>query len=411
MPLTDTAIRNVQPGPKANRLFDGGGLYLEISPAGGKLWRLKYRFAGKERRLALGTYPATSLKDARSKRDEAKRLLESGIDPSEAKRAEKLRKEELAANSFETVAREWLLKHMSNRSPSHRTKVTRRLEREVFPYLGRRPIAEIKAPEILAVIQRIEKRNILESAHRALQHIGQVMRYAVATGRAEADPTQSLRGALPPSTPKHMAAPIEPTQVGSLLRAVEGFNGGPVVAAALRLLPLLFVRPGELRTMRWEQIDFETQEWRYTTSKTKTEHLVPLSQQAMAILNELHPLTGHLPGGWVFPGGRSPKQPMSNMAINAAYRRLGIDTQNELTGHGWRACARTLLHERLGYAPEIIEHQLAHSVPSPLGRAYDRTRFVTERRIMMQAWSDYVDSLRTGATVLPFYAKDTNTFR
>ncbi len=401
MALTDTTIRNAKPGPKPTRLFDGGGLYLEVSPAGGKLWRVKYRFAGKERRLALGSYPATSLKDARSKRDDAKRLLEAGIDPGETRRTEKLRQEELAANSFETVAREWLLKHMANRSPSHSTKVTRRLEREVFPYLGHRPIAEIKPPEILAVVQRIERRNILESAHRALQHIGQVMRYAVATGRAEADPTQSLRGALPPSTPKHMAAPTEPTQVGGLLRTIDGFNGGPVVGAALRLLPLLFVRPGELRTMRWEQIDFEAKEWRYTTSKTKTEHLVPLSSQAIAILEDIRPLTGHLPGGWVFPGGRSPKAPMSNMAINAAYRRLGIDTQGELTGHGWRACARTLLHERLGYAPEVIEHQLAHAVPDALGKAYNRTRFITERTKMMQDWGDYLDKLRTGAEVIP----------
>lgn len=403
--LTDPAIRNANPGPKPIRLFDGGGLYLEISPAGGKLWRLKYRYAGKEKRLALGTYPTTGLKDARAKRDEAKRILEAGVDPGETKRTEKQRKAALSANSFEVVAREWLQKHMSDKSPSHKAKVTRRLERDVFPYLGRRPVADIKAPEVLEVAQRIERRNILESAHRATQHIGQVMRYAVATGRAEADPTQSLRGALPTSKPKHMAAPTEPAQVGGLLRSIEGFKGGPVVAAALKLLPLLFVRPGELRTMRWEQIDAETMEWRYTTSKTKTEHIVPLSRQAFAILEELRPLTGHLPGGWVFPGGRTPKSPMSDMAINAAYRRLGIDTQNELTGHGWRACARTLLHERLGYAPEIIEHQLAHSVPDALGRAYNRTRFITERRKMMQAWADYLDGLASGANVVPLHGK------
>lgn len=403
--LTDPAIRNANPGPKPIRLFDGGGLYLEISPAGGKLWRLKYRYAGKEKRLALGTYPTTGLKDARAKRDEAKRILEAGVDPGETKRTEKQRKAALSANSFEVVAREWLQKHMSDKSPSHKAKVTRRLERDVFPYLGRRPVADIKAPEVLEVAQRIERRNILESAHRATQHIGQVMRYAVATGRAEADPTQSLRGALPTSKPKHMAAPTEPAQVGGLLRSIEGFKGGPVVAAALKLLPLLFVRPGELRTMRWEQIDAETMEWRYTTSKTKTEHIVPLSRQAFAILEELRPLTGHLPGGWVFPGGRTPKSPMSDMAINAAYRRLGIDTQNELTGHGWRACARTLLHERLGYAPEIIEHQLAHSVPDALGRAYNRTRFITERRKMMQAWADYLDGLASGANVVPINSK------
>jgi integrase len=199
-----------------------------------------------------------------------------------------------------------------------------------------------------------------------------------------------------------MAAPTDPEKVAEVLRMVDAFAGGPVVGAALRLLPLLFVRPGELRTMRWEQIDFEAKEWRYTTSKTKTEHLVPLSKQALAILEDLRPLTGHLPGGWVFPGGRSPKNAMSDAAINAAYRRLGIDTRNELTGHGWRACARTLLHEQLGYVPEIIEHQLAHAVPDALGRAYNRTRFIEQRKKMMQAWADYLDRLREGAKVVPF---------
>lgn len=396
MALTDTTIRNAKPGPKPIRLFDGGGLYLEVSPAGGKLWRLKYRIDGKEKRLALGTYPTTSLKDARSKRDEARKLLAAGIDPGR-----KAEKAEPAPDTFEAVAREWFSRHLEAKAPGHRDKVVRRLERDVFPHLGSRPVAEIKAPEILAVVRRIEARNVLETAHRALQNIGQVIRYAVATGRAEADPTQSLRGALAPWKPQHMAAPTDPAKVGEILRALDAFSGGPVVGAALRLLPLVFVRPGELRTMRWEQIDFEAKEWRYTVSKTKTDHLVPLSRQALAILEDIRPLTGHLPGGWVFPGGRSPKSPMSNAAINAAYRRLGIDTRNELTGHGWRAAARTLLHENLNYPPEIIEHQLAHSVPDTLGRAYNRTRFIAERRKMMQAWADYLHTLKAGAEVIP----------
>ena len=298
-------------------------------------------------------------------------------------------------NSFEAIAQEWINRHLANKAPAHRSKVVRRLERDVFPYIGKRPVAEIKAPEVLSVVRRIESRNAVETAHRALQNIGQVLRYAVATGRAELDPTPSLRGALSPVSPKHMAAPTDPAQVGEFLRMIDAFSGSPSVAAIIRLIPLVFVRPGEIRTMRWEHIDFEAKEWRYVTSKTKTEHLVPLSRQAIAILKDIQPVTGHLPGGWVFPGGRSPLKPLSDAAINAAYRRLGIDTQNELTGHGWRACARTLLHERLQYAPEIIEHQLAHAVPDALGRAYNRTRFITERHEMMQAWGDYLDKIKT----------------
>lgn len=402
MPLTDPTVRNAKPTGKTRKLFDGGGLYLEVAPSGGKWWRLKYRFAGKEKRLSLGTYPQVSLKEARERRDGARKLLVDGIDPSAHRKAKKATQVELATNTFEAIGREWIGRHLSKKSIAHRDKVTRRLEREVFPYLGKRPISEITAPEILAVVRRVEARNHLETAHRALQHIGQVIRYAVATGRAESDPTQTLRGALPPATVKHMAAPTEPEQVAEMLRMAEAFAGSPVVSAALRLLPLLFVRPGELRTMRWEQIDLKAREWRYTTSKTKTEHLVPLSKQAIAILEDIRPLTEHLPGGWVFPGGRSSKNAMSDAAINAAYRRLGIDTRNELTGHGWRACARTLLHEQLGYAPEIIEHQLAHAVSDALGRAYNRTRFIEQRKEMMQTWADYLDALCKGAQVVPF---------
>lgn len=402
MPLTDTAIRNAKPGAKNIKLFDGAGLYLEITPPGSKLWRLKYRYLGAEKRLALGAYPAVSLKEARIKRDEARAHLAAGRDPGAVKQAEKLRAAALAADSFEVVAREWIDRHLSTKAESHRDKVIRRLERDVFPFLGRRPIAEISAPEILAVLRRIESRGVLETAHRAQQNIGQVIRYAVATGRATNDPTQALRGALPPYKPEHMAAPADdPAAVGTILRAMDAFKGGPIVAAALELLPLVFCRPGELRTMRWEQIDFDAALWRYTVSKTQTEHIVPLSRQALAVLRDLQPLTGHLPGGWVFPGGRSPMQPLSDAAINASYRRLGIDTRNELTGHGWRAVARTLLHERLGFAPEVIEHQLAHRVPDALGTSYNRTKFLSERKRMMQKWADYLDKLKTGADVIP----------
>jgi len=405
MALTDTAIRNVKLKARTFGLYDGKGLYLEVTPKGSKRWRFRYRRPGigKENRLSLGLYPEISLKKAHAKRDEARALLADGADPGDARRAAKEHKAQLAAESFEAVAREWFERHLSKKAPGHRDKVVRRLERDVFPYLGRRPVAKIKAPEILTVVRRIERRGVLETAHRALQNIGQVIRYAIATGRAEDDPTPALRGALPPVAPKHMAAPVEPAAVGAILRACDAFEGGPVVAAAIRLLPLLFARPGEFRTMRWEHLDLEAAEWRYTASKTGTEHLVPLGRQAVAIIEDLRPLTGHLPGGWVFPGGRTPLRPMSNAAINAAYRRLGIDTRTELTGHGWRATARTLLNERLNYPPEVIEHQLAHAVPDTLGRAYNRTKFLKERREMMQAWADYLDTLKHGADVVPIH--------
>jgi integrase len=404
--LTDTYLRNLRPKDRLYRESDGKGLYIEVTPAGAKLWRFRYRLDGKTNMVSLGRYPSVSLAQARRLRDEYRAKLDQGIDPAQAKKKEKLQRQILNATTFEAIASEWIERHLSSKAPGHREKVVRRLERDVFPYLGSRPIADITAPEILQVVRRIEKRGVLETAHRALQNIGQVIRYAIATGRATFDPTPSLRGALPPVKSRHMAAPTDsPSKVGEFLRMMEAFKGGPVVAAALRLLPYLFVRPGELRTMRWEDVDLQAAEWRFITSKTKTEHIVPLSRQALAILRDLYPLTGHLPGGWVFPGGRSPLKPLSEAAINAAYRRLGIDTQNELTGHGWRATARTFLHERLNYPAEIIEHQLAHAVPDSLGRAYNRTRFLADRKKMMQAWGDYLDDLRNQTIVVPFATK------
>lgn len=400
--LTDVAIRAAKPGDKITKLFDEKGLYLAILPTGAKSWRLKYRVAGKEKTLTLGQWPEVSLKEARRRRDEARALLSEGTDPGAARQAERQRQAELSAHSFEAVAREWAARHLRQRSAVHAQNVMSRLERFVFPAIGHRPIAELTAREILEVVRRVEALNILETAHRVKWSIGQVIRYAIATDRADSDPTQALRGALPPAKPRHMAAPADdPAKVGEILRAIEAFSGTPQVAAALRLAPLLFVRPGELRTMRWEQIDWQAREWRYRASKTGTDHVVPLARQALAILEDLRPLTGHLPGGWVFPGGRTPLRPLSNVAINAALKRLGIDTRQELTGHGWRAVARTLLHEKLGYPPEVIEHQLAHRVPDALGNAYNRTRFLEQRREMMQRWADYLDTLRDGAQVIP----------
>lgn len=399
MPLTDTELRKAKPSEKTRRLFDSGGLYIEISPAGGKLWRLKYRFSGKEKRLALGIYPEVSLAEARKRREAARELLAGGIDPGEHRKIQKATKAEQAANSFEAVAREWYAKHFPNWAVSHAEKIIRRLEGDVFPWLGKRPIAEIGAPDLLKVLRRVEGRGALDTAHRVHQNCGQILRYAVATGRAQRDPSADLRGALPPAKHTHFASITDPSQVGELLRAIDGFRGTFVVQSALRLAPLFFVRPGELRKALWADFDLNKAEWCYLVTKTKTEHLVPLSTQALKILADLRNLTGN--GAYVFPG-RDPKKPMSDAAINAALRRMGYDTSTEITGHGFRAMARTILHQELEFAPEVIEHQLAHRVSDSLGAAYNRTKFIKQRRIMMQRWADYLDKIKSGAKVIPF---------
>ena len=402
MPLTNTALRNAKAGPNPIRLFDGGGMYLEVSPTGGKWWRLKYRYAGKEKRLSLGVYPEISLKDARERRDQARKLLAEGIDPSEQRKALKASRADRAANSFEVVTREWYAKHSPNWAEIHADRIIRRFEHDIFPWMGGRPVAEISAPELLAVVRRIEARGALETAHRALGACGQVFRYAVATGRAERDASADLRGALPPVKGEHFAAITDPKRVGELLRALDGYQGTLTVQCALRLAPLVFVRPGELRRAQWADIDLDAAEWRYTVTKTDTPHIVPLSTQAVAILRELHGLTGG--GQYVFPGGRSPKRPMSDNAILAAMRRMGIG-KDEMSGHGFRAMARIILDEVLGVRPDLIEHQLAHAVRDPNGRAYNRTAHLPERRKMMQAWADYLDALAVGADkVVPLRA-------
>ncbi|TPQ45477.1 integrase [Burkholderia ubonensis] len=397
MPLTDVEIRNAPPREKAYRLTDGSGMYLEVSPAGGKYWRFKYRFAGKEKRLALGVYPEVSGKEARLRRDEARRLLANGIDPGIERKVQKAATVERAANSFEAVAREWFARQSPGWAKSHADKIIARLEKDVFPWLGGRAIAEIKAPEVLAVLRRVEARGALDTSHRVHQNCGQVFRYAVATGRAERDVSADLRGALPPARHTHFASVTEPEEVAGLLRALDGFQGTFVVQCALRLAPLLFVRPGELRTAEWAQFDLEKAQWRYTVSKTKTEHLVPLARQAVEILRDLHALTGQR--RYVFPG-RDVSKPMSGAAINAALRRMGFDTKTEITGHGFRAMARTILHERLRFPSEVIEHQLAHKVPDALGTAYNRTKFIDDRVVMMQKWADYLEQLKDGADVV-----------
>jgi len=396
MPLTDTAIRKTKPGDRTQKLFDGGGLYLEVAPSGGKWWRLKYRYGGKEKRLSLGVYPDISLKEARDKRDVARKQLANDIDPSEHRKATKAARAEQSANSFEVIAREWYARHAANWVPSHGDRIIRRLERDIFPWLGNKPVAGVTAPQLLEVIRRIEQRGALETAHRALSNCGQVFRYAVATGRAERDPSGDLRGALPPVKGTHFASVTEPAKVAEILRALDGYEGTLPVRCALRLAPLVFVRPGELRHAEWSDIDLDAAEWRYTVTKTDTPHIVPLASQAVAILRELEPLTSR--GRYVFPSARHPKgdRPMSDNAVLAAMRRLGIG-KDEMSGHGFRAMARTILDEVLGFRPDFIEHQLAHAVRDPNGRAYNRTAHLPERRKMMQAWADYLDSLKIGA--------------
>ena len=396
MPLTDVTVRTAKPREKPYKLSDSGGLYLEVTPAGGKRWRWKYRVGGREKLLSMGVYPDVPLAAARARRDDARKLLASGVDPSVQRQGEKAAQAESAANSFEVIAREWFDKHQSGWAESHSSKVMTRLEKDVFPYIGSLPIVEIAPPELLKVLQRIEERGALETAHKARFSCGQVFRYAIATGRAERDISADLRGALPPVRTKHMASVTDPSLVGPLLRALHGYEGTQTVRCALRLAPLLFVRPGELRNAKWADIDLDKAEWRYRVTKTELDHIVPLASQAIEILKELRLLTGR--GLYVFPGARSIKRPMSENTVNAALRRLGIP-QEDLTGHGFRAMARTILDEVHGFRPDVIEHQLAHAVRDPLGRAYNRTSHLPERRRMMQRWADYLDELRSGNVV------------
>jgi integrase len=400
MPLSNTAILNAKPTDKPYALTDERGLSILIQPTGGKWWRFRYRFEGKAKMLSFGVYPDVGLKDARERRDAARKLLADGVDPGEHRKAAKAVKVERAANSFEVIGREWFEKNRETWAPSHADKIIKRLENDVFPWLGGKAIAEITAPDVLTVLRRIEGRGTLDTAHRAGGNCSQIFRYAIATGRAVRDPVPDLRGALPPARGGNFAAITEPAKVAELLRAIDAFSGTFVVKSALLLAPLLFVRPGELRRAEWAGFDLDKAEWGYFVTKTKSDHLVPLASQALAILKELHALTGH--GRYVFPG-RDPQKAMSEAAVNAALRRMGYDTKTEITGHGFRAMARTILHEELHQKPEVIEHQLAHKVPDALGTAYNRTKFLKERKAMMQLWADYLDTLKAGAEVIPLH--------
>jgi integrase len=402
MALTDLAVRNAKPAEKQQKLFDSSGLFLLITPAGGKRWVLKYRVNGKEKSLALGMYPEVTLVEARKRRDAAREKLAGGIDPGEAKKADRRAAKLAAINSFEAVALAWMDERRPYVEAAQYDKTLARFKNDAFPWLGKRPITEIEAPDILDVLKRVDSRGARFTAHRLRGEISRVFRYGIKEGFCKTDPARDLTGAIPPAQTTHFASITEPTKVGEMLRSFDAFSGTFPVRCALRLAPLLFVRPGELRQAGWAEIDLDKGEWRYHVSKTKTEHLVPLAAQAVAILRELHSLTGA--GHYVFPGARDRKRPMSEAAINAALRRLGYDTRTEITGHGFRAMARTILHEELEQKPEVIEHQLAHAVPDNLGGAYNRTRFIKERRAMMQKWADYLDRLKGGAEIIPINA-------
>lgn len=391
--LNDLIIRNAKPREKAFKLSDGGGMYLEVMPIGSKLWRLKYRFGGKEKRLSLGAYPEVSLKDARAKRAELRRQLDSGKDPSVVRRVAQAEAIARSENTFEVVARRWYAMKLPRWAPAHAERVLSRLERDVLPVVGTLPIDAVTPRLLLLAMRKIEARGVIETAHRALQDCGQVFRYAIAEGLLQSDPSRDLRGALPPVKSKHFSAATDAKGAARILQAVYGYEGSAVVRAALRFAPLTFVRPGELRSARWADIDFDAAEWRFTASKTDTPHIVPLSTQALEVLKELHPVTGH--GEFVFPNERGGGRPMSENTVLMALRTLGIG-KDEMTGHGFRAMARTILDEVLGERPDLIEHQLAHAVRDPNGRAYNRTAHLRERRRMMQRWADYLDELRAG---------------
>ncbi len=416
---SDTTIRNIKPGDPRKRLSDGEGLYLLLFVKGGAHgWRLDYTIHGKRKTLSLGTYPDTGLKAARARADQARELVAAGTDPSDKRKeasarhaqAREASQREAAglptAGSFEEVAREWFANRRDEWAPSYGDKIIRRLEVDVFPWLGREHVGSITPPQLLDVLRRIEARGVIETAHRALENCGQVFRYAVATGRALSNPARDLKDAMKKPAVKHFPAITDPVRLGELLRACDGYQGTHVVRAALQLVPLLLLRPGELRHAHWSEFDLDAGVWTVPAARMKREkrgklhgkpHIVPLPWQALDTLRELHTLTGG--GEYVFRGERHHDRPMSENTVNAALRAMGFGA-DEVVGHGFRATARTMMAERLGLPEAVIEAQLAHSVRDSLGRAYNRTEFEAQRLDLMQQWADYLDKLRKGAEVI-----------
>ncbi|TLZ42922.1 MAG: DUF4102 domain-containing protein [Gammaproteobacteria bacterium] len=393
--LSDTKVRAAKPSEKAYKLYDERGLFLFVTRTGGRLWRLKYRMRGREKLISLGAYPDVGLKRAREKRDEARELIADGIDPS----AVRQERRSALLETFEAVAQEWLELQTKSLAPETISILGARLKSALYPYLGSKPVAEITAQELLGALRRIEARGRHETAHRVRALAGRVLRYAVATGRAQHDVAADLKEALAPVKSKNFASVTDPKRVGELLRAIHGYSGQPVTALALKLAPLVFVRPGELRAAEWSEFDLENAEWRIPGARMKMgdPHVVPLAHQALAILRELQPLARG--GRYLFPSLRTRDRPMSDNTINAALRRLGY-TSEEQTGHGFRSMASTLLNEQ-GFPPDVIELQLAHTERNKVRAAYNKAQRLAERRKMMQAWADYLDGLRTGAQVIP----------
>ena len=392
MSLSDTQLRNMKATGKAKKISDGGGLYLHLSPAGGKLWRMAYRFEGKQKTVCFGAYPALSLKEAREKRDESKALLARGIDPSLHKQAAKAASIAETANAYEVVAREWHAKYAPGWTESNAERVLARQAKDVFPFIGKRPIAQISAPELLTVLRKVEERGALDTAHRILQDTSRIFRYAIATGRAERDPAADLKGALTVPRKGHFATIVDTKEIGQLLRDVDAYSGNLVVRAALRLAPYVFVRPGELRKAEWTEFDLENAEWRIPAKRMKMRvlHIVPLSRQVLGILCDLHPYSGD--GPYLFPSLRAKSAPISDMTLLAGLRRLGY-AKEQMTVHGFRSLASTLLNEQ-GYNKDWIERQLAHGERNSVRASYNYAEYLPERRKMMQSWADFLDSLR-----------------
>lgn len=390
--LTEARIRALKAPEKAKKLFDGGGLFLLVQPNGSRLWRLKYRVEGREKLLALGAYPEVGLKAARERREAARRQLAAGMDPGVERKVQKLAR----ANTFEAVASEWLEKHRSKFTDTTFSKARWMLEDLLFPYIGARPIDSIEATDLLVPLRKIEARGRMETAHRTKWRAGEIFEYAIATGRAKRNPAADLRKALAPVRSKSRAAITDPARIGDLLRALDGYSGQLGTEIALKVSPLLFVRPGELRAAEWEEFTLDGKEpvWRIPAERMKMreEHLVPLSRQAVALLRELEPVTG--PDGYLFPSLRTAARPMSENTINAALRRLGY-SKDEMTAHGFRAMASTCLNEQ-GFPPDVIELQLAHAERNKVRAAYNRAQRLPERRKLMQAWADYLGALRAG---------------
>ncbi len=397
MPLTNVQVKNAKPKDKSYKMADERGLYLLVNPNGSKLWKMKYRYVGREKKLSFGSYPDVSLAQAREMRDDARSKLAKDIDPGVLKNSLKRSKQIAAENSFEIIAREWHAKFTPKWTKEHGERILIRLEQNIFPWVGKRPIIEITAPELFSALRRVEARGAIETAHRISQVCGQVFRYAIVTGRAERDPSADLRGALAPVKQKHHASITDPLKVGKLLQAINAYEGFFVTKCALQLAPLFFVRPGELRHAEWSEFDLEKAEWRIPAEKMKMreQHIVPLSTQAITLLQELKAFTGH--SKYVFPSVRSSKRPMSENTVLGALRRLGYTT-DEMTGHGFRSMASTLLNEQ-GWNRDAIERQLAHAERNNIRAAYNYAEYLPERRKMMQHWANYLDALANGANV------------